>query len=210
VSPVPWRSTGFGAVAGIPTRTPSDRERSCTSDAYRRHRPSSGPARSSFGCVAPWSAVADRLDVLARAAVSEPVPTAVRLDARDFRGMELEPTLRKTAEKRAELVFYSWSSPASIRGPSAFQADALPTELLDRRRAAAVLSHSGGAAVPTGLEPATSGLTGRRELQTSPRDLVVVMCTPNGIRTRAATLKGWCPRPLDDGGHRLQLRALEH
>ena len=24
--------------------------------------------------------------------------------------------------------------------------------------------------------------------------------TPNGIRTRAATLKGWCPRPLDDGG----------
>jgi hypothetical protein len=26
-------------------------------------------------------------------------------------------------------------------------------------------------AVPTGLEPATSGLTGRRELQTSPRDL---------------------------------------
>ena len=38
------------------------------------------------------------------------------------------------------------------------------------RRAGAVLSHSGGAAVPTGLEPATSGLTGRRELQTSPRD----------------------------------------
>ena len=64
-------------------------------------------------------------------------------------------------------------------------------------------------AVPTGLEPATSGLTGRRELQlhhgtsqmnderTSTRS---VCCTPNGIRTRAATLKGWCPRPLDDGG----------
>ena len=27
-----------------------------------------------------------------------------------------------------------------------------------------------------------------------------VRSTPNGIRTRAATLKGWCPRPLDDGG----------
>jgi hypothetical protein len=27
-----------------------------------------------------------------------------------------------------------------------------------------------------------------------------VLGTPNGIRTRAATLKGWCPRPLDDGG----------
>jgi hypothetical protein len=26
--------------------------------------------------------------------------------------------------------------------------------------------------------------------------------TPNGIRTRAATLRGWCPRPLDDGGKR--------
>src|SRR5580698_1689568 len=29
---------------------------------------------------------------------------------------------------------------------------------------------------------------------------VVFRSTPNGIRTRAATLKGWCPRPLDDGG----------
>ena len=35
--------------------------------------------------------------------------------------------------------------------------------------------------------------------------------TPNGIRTRAATLKGWCPRPLDDGGKDLEFvgRALE-
>ena len=24
-------------------------------------------------------------------------------------------------------------------------------------------------------------------------------CSPNGIRTRVATLRGWCPRPLDDG-----------
>ena len=29
---------------------------------------------------------------------------------------------------------------------------------------------------------------------------VTIFRTPNGIRTRAATLKGWCPRPLDDGG----------
>jgi hypothetical protein len=28
----------------------------------------------------------------------------------------------------------------------------------------------------------------------------IFQSTPNGIRTRAATLKGWCPRPLDDGG----------
>ena len=26
------------------------------------------------------------------------------------------------------------------------------------------------------------------------------MCTPNGIRTRVAAVKGRCPRPLDDGG----------
>ncbi len=26
------------------------------------------------------------------------------------------------------------------------------------------------------------------------------MRTPNGIRTRAAAVKGRCPRPLDDGG----------
>ena len=57
-------------------------------------------------------------------------------------------------------------------------------------------------AVPTGLEPATSGLTGRRELQLHHGTMwkPLVSCTPNGIRTRAATLKGWCPRPLDDGG----------
>ena len=28
--------------------------------------------------------------------------------------------------------------------------------------------------------------------------------TPNGIRTRAAALKGRCPRPLDDGGETCQ------
>ena len=58
-------------------------------------------------------------------------------------------------------------------------------------------------AVPTGFEPATSGLTGRRELQTSPQDQILngtYNRTPNGIRTRATTLKGWCPRPLDDVG----------
>ena len=28
---------------------------------------------------------------------------------------------------------------------------------------------------------------------------LLLSCSPNGIRTRAATLRGWCPRPLDDG-----------
>ncbi len=26
--------------------------------------------------------------------------------------------------------------------------------------------------------------------------------SPNGVRTRASTLRGWCPRPLDDGAER--------
>jgi hypothetical protein len=30
--------------------------------------------------------------------------------------------------------------------------------------------------------------------------LAIASRTPNGIRTRAAALKGRCPRPLDDGG----------
>jgi hypothetical protein len=31
-------------------------------------------------------------------------------------------------------------------------------------------------------------------------------CSPNGIRTRVATLRGWCPRPLDDGAGPEQTR----
>ena len=53
--------------------------------------------------------------------------------------------------------------------------------------------HMAGA---TGFEPATSGLTGRRELQTSPRP----RSAPRGIRIPVAALKGRSPRPLDDGG----------
>ncbi len=66
-------------------------------------------------------------------------------------------------------------------------------------------------AVLTGFEPATSGLTGRRALQTAPQDQVVRqesyrLSTPNGIRTRVTCVKGRRPRPLDDGG-RTSLRA---
>ena len=78
----------------------------------------------------------------------------------------------------------------------------------------------------TGLEPATSAVTGRRANQLRYRALLFISClqyryrnfsrplayqtltpgltsslrTPNGIRTRAAAVKGRCPRPLDDGG----------
>lgn len=65
----------------------------------------------------------------------------------------------------------AWSGGASIPGPTAFQAAALPTELPDL-----VCPAPSGAgpltAVPTGFEPATSALTGRRALQAAPRDLI--------------------------------------
>ena len=58
----------------------------------------------------------------------------------------------------------------------------------------------------TGLEPATSAVTGRRANQLRHRALLLscsASCgagTPYGIRTRATALKGRRPRPLDEGG----------
>ena len=57
----------------------------------------------------------------------------------------------------------------------------------------------------TGLEPATSAVTGRRanQLRHGPCCTTAPRCrvrTPNGIRTRATALKGRRPGPLDDGG----------
>ena len=64
-----------------------------------------------------------------------------------------------------------------------------------------------GLATPTGLEPATSAVTGRRANQLRHEASVNSLCyslvrirTPNGIRTRATAVKGRGPRPLDDGG----------
>src|SRR5690606_14212344 len=55
----------------------------------------------------------------------------------------------------------------------------------------------------TGLEPATSAVTGRHANQLRYRALHMKLCRPvgdpNGIRTRAAAVKGRCPRPLNDG-----------
>jgi hypothetical protein len=58
----------------------------------------------------------------------------------------------------------------------------------------------------TGLEPATSAVTGRRANQLRHRALLLACSTsceagtPYGIRTRATALKGRRPRPLDEGG----------
>ena len=72
-------------------------------------------------------------------------------------------------------------------------------------------------ATRTGLEPATSAVTGRRANQLRYRALKnenisgsyvtlkpycqinLTLRAPNGIRTRVTAVKGRCPRPLDDG-----------
>ena len=62
----------------------------------------------------------------------------------------------------------------------------------------------------TGLEPATSAVTGRRANQTALQGHTgspivqseSAVSDPNGIRTRAAAVKGRCPRPLNDGAMR--------
>ena len=60
-------------------------------------------------------------------------------------------------------------------------------------------------AILTGLEPATSAVTGRRANQLRYRTLVVILLSlysdPNGIRTRATAVKGRRPRPLNDGAY---------
>jgi hypothetical protein len=76
----------------------------------------------------------------------------------------------------------------------------------------------------TGLEPATPGVTGRYSNQLNYHSAVVQLSLdavklqakchklgdPKGIRTPVATVKGWCPRPLDDRVKTLELpsRAL--
>lgn len=81
-----------------------------------------------------------------------------------------------------------------------FRRTLVPTELPGRKAASA----SPRLATLTGLEPATSAVTGRRANQLRHRALLLLRVTasrtPNGIRTRATAVKGRRPRPLDDGG----------
>ena len=77
-------------------------------------------------------------------------------------------------------------------------------------------------ATRTGLEPATSAVTGRRANQLRYRTLLLVHLLllvllstslhsdPNGIRTRATAVKGRRPRPLNDGAYKaLELHSTE-
>ena len=64
-------------------------------------------------------------------------------------------------------------------------------------------------ATPTGLEPATSAVTGRRANQLRYGALgKALMRIPNGIRTRATAVKGRGPGPLDDGDRKCSTGSL--
>ena len=68
--------------------------------------------------------------------------------------------------------------------------------------------HSLSLATRTGLEPATSAVTGRHANQLRYRALLFGAVSvyypgdPNGIRTRVNAVKGRRPRPLNDGAEK--------
>src|SRR3984893_10924034 len=92
-----------------------------------------------------------------------------------------------------------------------FRRTLIPTELPGRKASCA------STATLTGLEPATSAVTGRRANQLRHRASLYFCSasprrrTPYGIRTRATALKGRRPRPLDEGGqNRISPRYSQH
>ncbi len=118
----------------------------------------------------------------------------------------------KTPLTREKFKGVSWLRPASIRGPNDFQSFALPTELQSLTRFSSrlienPLSRVADLAILTGLEPATSAVTGRRANQLRYRTLKMLLLhrngDPNGIRTRATAVKGQRPRPLNDGAYKV-------
>ena len=94
-----------------------------------------------------------------------------------------------------------------------FRRTLVPTELPGRKALLPPSASPQKMATLTGLEPATSAVTGRRANQlrhgAMHRNGCLALRTPNGIRTRATALKGRRPRPLDDGGLAMNRRAEE-
>src|ERR1700683_3956391 len=120
--------------------------------------------------------------------------------------MRSEPLVQSRSLRRQDYVVRGGVEPPTFRfsGGRSYRLSYL-TRYPTARDNQAVAPPTG--AVLTGFEPATSTLTGWRALRAALQDqavqqylLALASRTPNGIRTRAAALKGRCPRPLDDGG----------
>ncbi len=86
-----------------------------------------------------------------------------------------------------------------------FSRSLVPTELPSQSKEV-IAQGKNFLATQTGLEPATSAVTGRRANQlrywANFNSLIarqLMNRAPNGIRTRVTAVKGRCPRPLDDG-----------
>ena len=91
-----------------------------------------------------------------------------------------------------------WSRCGSAQRPSAKQTCAKPreTQAAEVRLCPALGWQSRSPPAPSAHAVADVGHNAVRCLTWSE---AVLSCVPNGVRTRAAALKGRCPRPLDDG-----------
>ncbi len=117
------------------------------------------------------------------------------------RGGVEPPTFRFSVGRSYQLSYLAWCF-GTWYPEGGVSADRVPRP--DTQNAAHI-PRGASAAVLTGLEPATSALTGRRALQLLHRTLLWCLRpkpdrAPNGIRTRATALKGRRPGPLDDEG----------
>ena len=93
---------------------------------------------------------------------------------------------------------YGTLTATHVFGPSALESSSGTLELLRRSRR----SEPGPAASSRGerVRPFPPETRRSRLLELSGKRLLTsaLRCSPYGIRTRAATLRGWCPRPLDE------------
>ena len=108
--------------------------------------------------------------------------------------VRIEKALSPNGFRRESLGLLGWSGAGSNRRPPVFQTGALPAELPDLPRKR-TLAGSRSLAGMTGLEPATSGLTGRRELQ--------LHHTPRGIAARRLSWRRFPKYRALAGSHNL-------
>ena len=88
------------------------------------------------------------------------------------------PIICKKSSRIYRRTSWLWPEPGSNWRPHTFQACALPTELSGRNRAPRRRARDNSSATLTGLEPATSAVTGRRANQLRHRALFFCFALP--------------------------------